>query len=146
MENTSNPNEGILEGLMKIGVYYEDTDLSGFVYHSNYLKYCERAREHVIGVQFLRDLYHDGLHFVVSKASLTYRAPAGHGDELIVKTRGTYSRSPAIPFDQSIYKMVDGREVLVVEAQITIVALNMDHRPIRIPDEVIRYFQQYVVY
>ena len=25
-------------------VYYEDTDAGGIVYHSNYLKFCERAR------------------------------------------------------------------------------------------------------
>ena len=25
-------------------IYYEDTDLSGLVYHANYLRYCERAR------------------------------------------------------------------------------------------------------
>ena len=28
----------------KIKVYYEDTDASGRVYHSNYLKYLERGR------------------------------------------------------------------------------------------------------
>lgn len=29
---------------MKMRVYYEDTDAGGVVYHSNYLKFCERAR------------------------------------------------------------------------------------------------------
>ena len=29
---------------MKIRVYYEDTDAGGVVYHTNYIKYCERAR------------------------------------------------------------------------------------------------------
>lgn len=28
---------------MKMRVYYEDTDAGGVVYHSNYLKFCERA-------------------------------------------------------------------------------------------------------
>ncbi len=27
---------------MKMRVYYEDTDAGGVVYHSNYLKFCER--------------------------------------------------------------------------------------------------------
>ena len=29
---------------MEVRVYYEDTDFSGVVYHSNYLKYMERSR------------------------------------------------------------------------------------------------------
>ena len=33
-----------------VRVYYEDTDFSGVVYHANYLKYCERAREHLLGI------------------------------------------------------------------------------------------------
>ena len=28
----------------RISVYYEDTDLSGVVYHANYLRYMERGR------------------------------------------------------------------------------------------------------
>src|SRR3569833_3402109 len=30
--------------ILPISVYYEDTDLSGFVYHANYLRYMERGR------------------------------------------------------------------------------------------------------
>jgi hypothetical protein len=30
--------------LLPVNVYYEDTDLSGFVYHANYLKFMERGR------------------------------------------------------------------------------------------------------
>jgi len=33
---------------MKIRIYYEDTDAGGIVYHTNYLKYCERARDRKI--------------------------------------------------------------------------------------------------
>src|SRR5215831_10843699 len=30
--------------ILPIRVYYEDTDLSGLVYHANYLRYMERGR------------------------------------------------------------------------------------------------------
>src|ERR1700709_1426726 len=30
--------------ILPISVYYEDTDLSGVVYHANYLRYMERGR------------------------------------------------------------------------------------------------------
>ena len=44
-EKTSLENKLIENGHeMQIRVYYEDTDFSGVVYHSNYLKYMERSR------------------------------------------------------------------------------------------------------
>ena len=30
--------------ILPIRIYYEDTDLSGVVYHANYLRYMERGR------------------------------------------------------------------------------------------------------
>ncbi len=122
-------------------IYYEDTDLSGFVYHANYLKFFERAREHVIGIEFLRDLYQQGLHFVVSKAQLDYKLPARNGDLLTIESMGLYSRSPAIAFQQkALLKNSDGSERLLVQAHITIVILNAQNRPVRMPDNVLEHF------
>lgn len=125
-------------------IYYEDTDLSGFVYHSNYLKFFERAREHVIGVKFLAALYDKGAHFVVHKANLEFRTPVRHGDQLLIETSGTYSRSPAISFEQNAYVLEDGQRRAAVLGQITIVVLNAEHRPIRMPDLVIQKFANQV--
>ena len=53
---------------IQVQVYYEDTDHSGVVYHANYLKYFERAREGVIGPQALVALWKEsGLGFVAEK-------------------------------------------------------------------------------
>jgi acyl-CoA thioester hydrolase len=136
-------DSGAIRGEFEFPVYYEDTDLSGFVYHSNYLKYFERAREHVIGIRFLKELFDQGVHFVVSKAVLEYKAPAQHGDQVLVVSEGQYSRSPAIPFEQNVY-LVDaqGQRRLLVSGQITIVALNAQNRPIRMPDVIIERFQR----
>ena len=54
-----------------IHIYYEDTDHSGVVYHANYLRFFERAREHMFGIQALVDLYkNDGIGFVVYQAQM----------------------------------------------------------------------------
>jgi len=136
-------DSGVIRGEIEFPVYYEDTDLSGFVYHSNYLKYFERAREHVIGIRFLKELFDQGVHFVVSKAVLEYKAPAQHGDQVLVISEGQYSRSPAIPFEQNAYRVdQDGKRRLLVSGQITIVALNAQNRPIRMPDVIIEGFQR----
>ena len=72
----------------KVQVYYEDTDHSGVVYHANYLKYFERAREGVIGPEALVRLWKEkGLGFAVYKAEINYLDGAEFGDALdIVST------------------------------------------------------------
>lgn len=57
-----------------VQIYYEDTDHSGVVYHPNFLKYFERAREHVIDSNVLAKLWNEqGLGFAVYKANLTFQ-------------------------------------------------------------------------
>ncbi|THB80088.1 MAG: YbgC/FadM family acyl-CoA thioesterase [Desulfobacteraceae bacterium] len=69
-------------------VYYEDTDHSGVVYHANYLKYFERAREEIIGIDLLSRMWHrEKIGFAVYKASLGYHDGAVFGDTLDIRTR-----------------------------------------------------------
>ncbi len=57
-----------------VQIYYEDTDHSGVVYHPNFLKYFERAREHVIDSNRLAQLWNEqGLGFAVYKANMTFQ-------------------------------------------------------------------------
>lgn len=57
-----------------VQIYYEDTDHSGVVYHPNFLKYFERAREHVIDANVLAQLWQEhGLGFAVYKANMTFQ-------------------------------------------------------------------------
>lgn len=72
----------------QVQIYYEDTDHSGFVYHANYLKYFERAREHVIGADVLASAWREkGVGAVVYKASIIYSDGARFGDLCEVRTR-----------------------------------------------------------
>ena len=78
---------GSKEYRLPIQIYYEDTDHSGVVYHPNFLKYFERAREHVIGTDELVRLWkEEGLGFAVYKADLTYSEGVEFGDTLDVRT------------------------------------------------------------
>ena len=73
--------------LFSARVYYEDTDHSGVVYHANYLKFFERAREDLIGIQTLASMWHqDGVGFAVYKATLGYHEGAVFGDLLEIRT------------------------------------------------------------
>ena len=48
-----------------ISVYYEDTDSTGVVYHTNYLKYAERARSNLIRDKFpeIQNLFNSNVFF-----------------------------------------------------------------------------------
>ena len=72
---------------LAVKVYYEDTDHSGVVYHANYLKFFERAREDIIGIQTLSDMWHNqGIGFAVYKIAIQYHDGAVFGDKLSIKT------------------------------------------------------------
>ena len=56
-----------------IRVYYEDTDAAGIVYHSNYLKFAERARTEwlrTLGVQQRDWREETGLAFAVRRCEM----------------------------------------------------------------------------
>lgn len=85
--------DGIIDGtrhLYAVRVYYEDTDLSGIVYHANYLRWFERARS-----DLLRQLGIDqrAAHeagegaYAVTELSLQYLRPARLDDDVLIETR-----------------------------------------------------------
>lgn len=109
-------------------VYYEDTDFSGYVYHANYLKFFERGREELLGVEKLQELYQRGLHFVVAKIQISYHKPARHADLIKVHTSITISESPVVLCDQSAWL---GDEKLVT-ANLKLAAVDAQGTPRRI--------------
>ncbi len=113
-------------------IYYEDTDLTGAVYHANYLAYFERAREHCLGIQELVRMYReDGIGFVVHHVDLTYRAPSFHGDELEIHTRARCESEYRIIFEQHVRGR--GESTSRVIGRITLVCVNRDHQLITLP-------------
>ena len=139
----STKKEAWLTGTSRYTVYYEDTDFSGYVYHANYLKYFERAREEVVGIDYLRELYERRVHFVVAKMGLSFHAPARHGDLIEVSTRLRLSASPVGLAQQeasSIPRQGNGPRTLLVSAEIKLVAVNGEGEAIRVPADVVEHF------
>ena len=117
-----------------VSVYYEDTDFSGLVYHANYLKYCERAREHVLGREALVELYRGtGTGFVVYKAIMTFKEGAVFGDELEVRTVVKLESDFRAVFHQHVYR----GETPLVLCEIHLVAVGADNKLVRLPPNVI---------
>ena len=80
-------------------VFYEDTDLSGIVYHANYLKYCERARSDLLILleidQRAAQEAGEGA-YAVADAEIAWKRPAKLGDGLLVETRATSLRAASV--------------------------------------------------
>jgi acyl-CoA thioester hydrolase len=124
---------------MSFPIYYEDTDFSGFVYHANYLKFFERAREHVIGIDFLAQMFKERLHFVVSKAEISFLKPAVHGDKIWIETTAKIAKSPVVEFYQNA---VHESSEMLVKSVITIVLINDQRKPQKMPPAFIEHFER----
>lgn len=88
---------------MQVQIFYEDTDASGVVYHTNYLKYCERARTRWLAA---RGFDHHtlanshGIAFTLANDHIDYKAPARLDDVIDIDTTMVGHRRVCIVFSQ----------------------------------------------
>ena len=107
--------------MMKIRVYYEDTDTGGVVYHSNYLNFCERARSDCFFQIGLTPELENG-HFVARKLMADYFSVAKLGDELEVKTELVKMKAASFILKQMIFK----EEKKIFELEITLAYITFE--------------------
>ncbi len=121
---------------MPIEVYYEDTDLSGVVYHANYLKYFERVRSRWVrqlGVDQER-LLAQGLAFTVADLKIRYLRPARLDMELEATLTVTLRRAAQLRFYQCLRSPTDST-MLFAEADVRVACVDTRRfRPVRLPD------------
>ena len=119
-----------------IRIYYEDTDSGGVVYHSNYLKFLERAR-----TEWLRDFKIDqralkdnlNLMFVVHEIDIKFTRPAVFNDEIEVRTKLEKLGSVKIELEQKIFRSSE----LLIESRVVVASVNsISMKPMRIPNEI----------
>jgi len=88
---------------MQIRVYYEDTDTSGVVYHSNYLNFCERSRSEAFFSKGLSPVLESG-HFVARKVTADFLRSAKLGDLIDIQTQLIDMKAASFTLRQTIYK------------------------------------------
>ncbi|MEG3083854.1 YbgC/FadM family acyl-CoA thioesterase [Sphingomonas sp. PB2P12] len=129
------PTGGRFEGsehLFPVRVYFEDTDLSGVVYHANYLRYMERARSDMLRVAGVdqRAVFEAGEGaYAVADLAIRYAAPAKLDDALLVVTRLTRVRAAGV----SIHQRVMRDAVVLTEADLVVALVAPSGRPTRQP-------------
>ena len=126
--------------LFPVRIYYEDTDLSGIVYHANYLRYMERARSDMLRIAGIdqRAAWEIGEGtYAVADLQIKYKAPARLDDELTVESVVMAVRGASCTIHQTIRRERD----ILTEATVTAAFLTPEGRPRRQPAEWVTRFQ-----
>lgn len=131
----SQPDNPFIGFSWQVRVYYEDTDLSGLVYHANHLKFFERAR-----TEWLRWLGHqqtdlkarDNLVFVIRRLEIDYLKAARLDDLIDITVNLT-------PSKHHVYHLIDQEArvagELIARARVKLACLEADTlKPRVIPD------------
>jgi acyl-CoA thioester hydrolase len=130
---------GYLEGkvhVLPISIYYEDTDLSGFVYHANYLRYMERGRTEffrLAGISKMAGLdEEEPTAWTLRSIHVDYLRPARLDDIIHVRSRLiglSGARMQAI-------QRITCKETLLVEGRIEACITTLTGKPRRLPKKV----------
>jgi acyl-CoA thioester hydrolase len=120
--------------VLPVRVYYEDTDFSGRVYHTSFLRFCERGRSELLRSLGLShaDLSRngaEGLFFAVRRMVVDYFAPAAIDDLLEVRSTFAAATGARLVIDQQV--SLGGKPIM--RAEVTVVALGRQGRPRRLP-------------
>ena len=119
-------------------VYFEDTDLTGVVYHANYLRFFERGRSDFLrlaGVDHASLLDRpDPAAFAVTRMAIEFRAAARIDDALEVRTRFVNTRGVRLNASQRISRA----ETLIATAEVEVVCINPEGRVRRPPAQLVQ--------
>ncbi len=122
--------------ILPVRIYYEDTDLSGVVYHANYLRYMERARSEFFraaGISKLASLHEaEPTAWTLSRVEIEYRKPARLDDLIEVRSRLLHLSGARMIVDQAIF--CQSRQLTSGQVQACMMTLTGKVR--RIPQQI----------
>ena len=140
------PPGGLIAGsrhFYAVRAYYEDTDLSGIVYHANYLRWFERARSdlvRMIGVDQRAAIEAGEGAFAVAGMELDFRRPARLDDDVVIETACTEIRAASCRMQQFARR----GEELLVEARLRVGFVDPSGRPRRMASAWHQAFSEFM--
>ena len=126
----------------KLKVYYEDTDSGGVVYYANYLKFLERARtEALFSIGFSNKKIQEQFDalIIVKSCNIEYKKSVFLEDELTIRSFVKSITKTSFFMNQIITK----DEKIIVEAQVHLVFIDKNGKPIKIPEDIYLKFKPY---
>ena len=143
-QNVLSPASGRFDGeehRFPLRVYFEDTDLSGVVYHANYLRYMERARSdmlRVLGIEQRAAQESGEGVYAVTDVSIRYRASARLDDDQTVRRRMTQLTAVRCVIAQAVWR----GDIELTQGSVTVAFLDSAGRPRRQPADWIDRFKR----
>jgi acyl-CoA thioester hydrolase len=144
----SEGSQGRFDGkvhVLPIRIYYEDTDLSGVVYHANYLRYMERGRSEFfrsVGIVRLARLEApEPSAWALRKVELEYLRPARLDDLIEVHTSAISIGGARMTAEQNIFC----KDVLLTRGRVEACIMTLEGKPRRIPQETRDKFAPYLL-
>ena len=129
----------------KFEIFYEDTDSSGFTYHTSYLKLAERARSQFVkqNLQEIRDkMINNSFFFVVRDIKVRFLKPTYLYDQLHIKTYFLKNSLASIELKQVIFK----NDIIICEVFVKLIWINgKSNKPSKIPKNIIARFNSFEV-
>ena len=125
----------------RLRVRYSETDKMGVVYHGNYIQYFEVGRvEYMrsVGVVY-SELEKKDIGMPVVNININYLLPVEYDEELIIETWVDSLPTSKIIFYNQAY---NASGCLVCKAEVTLVFINKDFRPIKSPEAVLEALRE----
>jgi acyl-CoA thioester hydrolase len=132
---------------LPLRVYYEDTDVSGLVYHANYLRYFERARSdmvRLIGIDqaaLLAKPPEERQFFAIRSIHIEYISPAYYDDMLVVNSHLAALKAASFVIDQCLMR----EDKMLCKAHVQAAFLKSDGRPTRLLASARQAMQQVLI-
>ena len=129
----------------KFEIFYEDTDSSGFTYHTTYLKFAERARR-----QFVKEnleeiktcMINNSFFFVVKEIKVNFFKPTFLYDQLNVKTFFLKNTLASLDLKQLIFK----NDIVICEVFVKLVWIDgKSNKPSKISKNIIARFNSFEI-
>ena len=142
MTSLPEPPCGVFDGAVHryaVRVYFEDTDLSGIVYHANYLRWFERARSdmlRLLGIDQRAAQEAGEGAYAVTDLAIRYLAPARLDDAVLVESRVEGLRAASCRLRQCAFRGA----TLLGDAHVRVGFLDAGGRPRRQPEAWRRAF------
>lgn len=145
MTSVPQPPEGVIDGprhLFAVRAYYEDTDLSGIVYHANYLRWFERARSDLVrllGIDQRAAVEKGEGAYAVADLRIRYARPARLDDAIVIESTRTEMGAASV----RILQRATREGELVAEQEVRVGFVDPQGRPRRQPAEWRAAFAQF---
>lgn len=118
-------------------VCFSEVDSMGIVWHGNYVKYLEDARE-AFGAKYhfgYLDMHREGFYAPIVRLDIQFRRPLAYGESFDVEIKYVPCRSAKLMFEYTIVESRSGECVLTATS--TQALTGLDHEQIYYPPEYV---------